>query len=120
MRGFDATDEPLAPETGIVDDDHARLDALGDVAGGPATAPRQLGQLGAQIRMHPIEKPRGDVAPPFVRREAEAIVAGDPDVHPSANERPVAVGPSYGEALLLGNHGVEQTASGLGQEAPPA
>lgn len=70
LRGLDPPHDPLAPVRGIVDDDCDRFDPLGGTAGGGAPAPRQLGKLVAQIRMHPIEKPCDDGAP-FVRREAK-------------------------------------------------
>jgi hypothetical protein len=120
LRGFDASDDPLASEARIVDDDCDRLHALGDTSGGRATAPSQLGKLGAQLGVHAIEEPRGDVATTFVRREAKPTVTADLDVHPSADERPVTIGASPCVALLLGNHGAEQTASGPKREPPAA
>lgn len=89
-------DDPLAAVRWIVDDDDDgdRLDAIGRASGGGATATRQLRELGAQIGVQPIEEPRADVAP-FAWREAKAIVTPEGDVHPCADERPVAVCPSH-------------------------
>jgi hypothetical protein len=95
---FDPPDDPLASVPWIVDNDHDRVDALGGAAGCSATATRQLGKLRAQIRVYPIEEPCGDVAATFAWRETEPVVAADCDLHPSGDERPVAVRPSV--ALL--------------------
>jgi hypothetical protein len=90
LRRLDPPDDPLTPEARVVDDHHDRLDALGRAPGGAAAATHQLAKLGSQIGMQSIEEPRDDVAA-FVWREADTVVAADPDVHPPADERPVAV-----------------------------
>jgi hypothetical protein len=119
LRRLDPPDDPLAPVRWIVDDDCNRLHALGGTPSGRASALRKLGKLGAQIRVHPIKERSSDIAT-FVWREAKAIVTPEGDMHPSADERPVAISPTPRGALLLGNHDVEQTASGPRREPPAA
>lgn len=87
---LEPADDPLAPTTWIVDDDDDRLEALGGVPGGRATAARQLVEVRAQGGMNAILEPGRDV-PTLARREAEPIVAADRNAHAPADERPVAV-----------------------------
>ena len=103
MWRFDPADDSFASVQWIVDDDDDRLDALGGTSGGSATATRQLGKLGAQIGVYPVEEPRGDVAA-FVCREPEPLVTPECDVHPCADERSVAVCPSPCVALFEDGH----------------
>ena len=104
-RGFDPRDDPLAPETRIVDHHHDRLDPVGGTSGDGAAATRNLGKLVAEIGVQPIDESSGDIAAAFVRREPEAIITPERDLHSCAHERPFAIGPTHG-AALLGDHAV--------------
>ncbi len=74
----------------IADEDHDRLDALGGAASSRAAAARQVDQLRAQLGMQTILEARDDLAA-LARRETDAIVAAERDMHATADERSAAV-----------------------------
>jgi hypothetical protein len=110
LRRLHAADDALAPAVPVVEDDFDRLHAIGCAPSGRAAEACYSDQLGAQGRVDALcESGAYEAAAALAGREADAHIVVDDDVHPSADERSVAVGPSPGIALLE-DHANEQTA----------